>query len=199
MLIANRMPLYLSAALVLGCALGCAHHEKKTIESATAQAPPAAARSTSAQPGGNLAGGKLCSQDLECGPRQLCIHQHCVDITPDLAECSSGRVHFDFDAAEVHPDDRPVLERMARCLKADRALHVTVEGNADERGTQDYNLALGDRRATGVARYLELLGVSDAQLKTVSYGKEQPLCSEHDEACWAKNRRAALKPKEARR
>lgn len=86
------------------------------------------------------------------------------------------------------------MQRMARCLKADHALHVTIEGNADERGTQEYNLALGDQRANAVARYLELLGVSAAQLRTVSFGKEQPLCMEHEEGCWAQNRRAAIKP-----
>jgi peptidoglycan-associated lipoprotein len=73
---------------------------------------------------------------------------------------------------------------------------VTIQGNADERGTEEYNMALGDRRATTVAHYLESLGASAAQLKTVSYGKENPLCTEHDEECWAKNRRAELKAAE---
>ena len=83
-------------------------------------------------------------------------------------------------------------------MKADHALHVTIEGNADERGTEDWNLALGDKRATAVEDNLRQLGVSAAQLKTVSYGKDRPLCSQHNEECWAKNRRAALKPKETR-
>jgi peptidoglycan-associated lipoprotein len=73
---------------------------------------------------------------------------------------------------------------------------VTIEGNTDERGTDEWNLALGDKRASAVETYLEQLGVSAAQLKTVTYGKERPLCSEHNERCWAKNRRAALTPKE---
>jgi peptidoglycan-associated lipoprotein len=85
------------------------------------------------------------------------------------------------------------VERSARCLKADHALHVSIEGNADERGTEEYNMALGDRRATTVKGYLESLGASASQLKTVSYGKENPLCTEHDEECWAKNRRAEMK------
>jgi peptidoglycan-associated lipoprotein len=86
---------------------------------------------------------------------------------------------------------------MARCLKGDHDLHVTIEGNADERGTEEWNIALGDKRATAVAEYLEHLGVSQAQLKTVSYGKERPLCEQHNEDCWSKNRRAALKPQRA--
>jgi peptidoglycan-associated lipoprotein len=101
-------------------------------------------------------------------------------------------VHFALNSSEIESSDRGSLERSARCLKGDHALHVTVEGNADERGTEEYNLALGDRRATAVAKYLEALGASNAQLRTVSYGKEKPLCTEHDEDCWAKNRRAEL-------
>jgi len=104
------------------------------------------------------------------------------------------RVHFDFNNAQIQDQDKPVLERAAACLKGDHQLHVTIEGNADERGTEEYNLALGDQRAHAVATYLERLGASAAQLKTVSYGKEQPECTEHDEACWSRNRRAAIKP-----
>jgi peptidoglycan-associated lipoprotein len=73
-------------------------------------------------------------------------------------------------------------------------LHVLIEGNADERGTEEWNIALGDKRATAVAEYLQRLGVSQPQLKTVSYGKERPLCEEHNEECWSKNRRAAVRP-----
>ena len=141
---------------------------------------------------------RTCSSDIDCGERQLCIRSQCVDITPGLAECSTERIHFDFNQADIHPDETAKLQRMGRCLKADHALHVTIEGNADERGTEDWNLALGDKRATAVENYLEQLGVSKAQLKTVSYGKDRPLCSQHNEECWAKNRRAALKPKETR-
>ena len=105
----------------------------------------------------------------------------------------------DFNVAQIHEDDTAKLERIGRCLRADHALHVVIEGNADERGTEEWNLALGDKRATAVETYLERLGASAAQLKTVTYGKDRPLCSEHNESCWAKNRRAEVKPKEARR
>jgi peptidoglycan-associated lipoprotein len=134
-----------------------------------------------------------CTRDLDCGEKQLCIRDQCVDISAGLAECSQVRVHFPFNSSEIEPAGRNDLERSGRCLRADHALHVTIEGNADERGTEEYNLALGDQRATSVKRYLESLGASAAQLKTVSYGKEKPLCTEHDEACWAQNRRADLK------
>jgi peptidoglycan-associated lipoprotein len=117
---------------------------------------------------------------------------------PDMAECGMMRVHFEFNQANLEADDTGKLQRMGRCLKADHTLHVTVEGNADERGTEEWNLALGDKRASAVEDYLERLGVSGTQLKRVTYGKDRPLCTQHNEECWAKNRRAALKTKESR-
>ena len=140
---------------------------------------------------------KSCNNDLECGDKQLCIRNQCVDISANLAECTAVRVHFDLDQSEVHTDDKAGLDRMARCLRADHAMHVTIEGNADERGTEEYNLTLGQRRAQAVDKYLTTQSVSDNQLKMISYGKENPICREHDEACWAQNQRAAVKPKEA--
>jgi peptidoglycan-associated lipoprotein len=176
--------------LALALVAGCAHKpeakndNKTTSNTAASSAPATAANSTPAE--------SSCSSDLDCGSKQLCIRSRCVDITADLAECTHVRVHFPFNSADMDQAELTALGRSARCLKADTLLHVTIEGNADERGTEEYNLALGDRRATAVAKYLESLGASDAQLKTVSYGKENPLCTEHDEACWAKNRRAEL-------
>jgi peptidoglycan-associated lipoprotein len=176
---------FLPVLLMVACA-----HKPDTKPEAKAQerapAPAIAASSPAAT------GPKSCSADLECGDKQLCIRGACVDITPDLAECRGVRVHFPFNSSEMDPAELPGLQRSARCLKADRAMKVTIEGNADERGTEEYNLALGDQRAASVAKYLESLGVSDGQLKTVSYGKENPICSDHDEACWSRNRRAEL-------
>ena len=138
---------------------------------------------------------QACSKDDDCSLKALCIRNRCVDITPEiqLAECSQTRVHFDFDAYLIRAEDKPRLDRVARCLRADQKLHVTIEGNADERGTEEYNLQLGDKRATAVERYLQVLGVPGGQLKSISYGYEKPLCAEHNEECWSKNRRAGLK------
>jgi peptidoglycan-associated lipoprotein len=108
--------------------------------------------------------------------------------------CTSVRVHFAVDSTDISDGDKPLLEKSAHCLMQDKKLHVTIEGNADERGTEEYNLALGDRRARAVSQYLERLGASGTQIKTVSYGKEQPECNEHNENCWSQNRRAAVKP-----
>ena len=180
--------------LPLALAVGCAHKaETKKDPVATTPPPsqPVAAATPTPAPG--------CNNDLDCAPSQLCIRNQCVDISAGLAECMSVRVHFALNSSELDNESRNGLERSARCLKADHALHVSIEGNADERGTEEYNLALGDRRATTVAKYLEALGASEKQLKTVSYGKENPLCTEHDEECWAKNRRAELKVAEGQR
>jgi peptidoglycan-associated lipoprotein len=168
-------------------AVGCAHKQQDKAQTVT-QPPVATAAPVTTPPQHD----NSCSRDLDCKDGQLCIRNACVDITPGLAECNNVRVHFPFNSSEMDESDKPGLDRAARCLKAEQAMHITVAGNADERGTEEYNLALGDRRARSVADYLKALGASDAQLKTISYGKEQPLCTDHDEACWARNRRADL-------
>ena len=181
--------LFCTLTVVAAMVGGCAHKQETKAE--TPKAEPAPAPQAAAPP--PETGAKTCASDLDCGAKQLCINNRCVDITPDLAECTNVRVHFPFNSDEIDSADKPALDRSARCLKADHSLHVTIEGNADERGTEEYNMALGDRRARSVAGYLQSLGASQAQVATVSYGKENPECKEHDEECWARNRRAALK------
>jgi peptidoglycan-associated lipoprotein len=182
----------LSVSVPLLFAAACAHQEAKPQSPIAAAASPVPAPAAPAAPAE-----ATCSEDSACGSSQLCIRSRCVDVTPGLAECATVRVHFGFDRADLEQRELPELQRISRCLTADQGMHVIVEGNADERGTAEYNLALGDRRASAVERYLERLGASRAQLRTVSYGKEHPLCTEHDEACWATNRRAAVKTAQA--
>ncbi len=99
-------------------------------------------------------------------------------------------VHFDYDRYDLHQADKSILQRQAAWLNRYPAVRVTVQGNCDERGTREYNLALGARRANAVKEYLESLGVSIGRVDTISYGKERPICSESTEACWTRNRRA---------
>lgn len=99
-------------------------------------------------------------------------------------------IHFDYDRADIREADRAILSKNADALKRFDFLRVTVEGHADERGTVEYNLALGERRAKAAQDYLVSLGVPADRLKTVSYGKEVPLCQQSTEDCWARNRRA---------
>jgi peptidoglycan-associated lipoprotein len=100
-----------------------------------------------------------------------------------------GDIHFDFDSSDLRADDQATLRRNADKMKELDFLRVTVEGHADERGTVDYNLALGERRAKAAFDYLATLGVPADRMKVVSYGKEIPLCRESTEECWARNRR----------
>ncbi|HWU56397.1 MAG TPA: peptidoglycan-associated lipoprotein Pal [Rhizomicrobium sp.] len=98
-------------------------------------------------------------------------------------------VHFEFDQYNVQESDKTILGRQAAWLAKYPSVRVTIEGHADERGTREYNLALGARRANAVKEYLVSQGVSTARVETVSYGKERPICTQSDEACWAQNRR----------
>ena len=100
-------------------------------------------------------------------------------------------VNFDFDSAELTVSARSTLNRQSAFLSVNPGLMIVIEGHADERGTREYNLALGDRRATAVRDYLVAKGIDSARVRTVSYGKERPTASGSDEGAWAKNRRAA--------
>jgi peptidoglycan-associated lipoprotein len=99
-------------------------------------------------------------------------------------------VNFDFDRYDLRADAKEILKGHAAWLKANPQGRVEVEGHCDERGTSEYNLALGAKRAESAKRYLIDLGISPSTLSTVSYGEELPLCKEQNESCWAKNRRA---------
>ena len=99
-------------------------------------------------------------------------------------------IHFDFDKFSLKPEDREILKGHADWLLGHRDYLVTIEGHCDEMGTTEYNLALGERRAGEAKRFLVDLGVAEARISTISYGKERPLDTGHDEEAWAKNRRA---------
>jgi len=97
--------------------------------------------------------------------------------------------YFDFDKSLIRADARGELDEDARLLKRNTGVTIEIEGHCDERGTAEYNLALGDRRALAAKRYLVSLGVNPLRITTISYGKENPFCDEHSEACYQENRR----------
>lgn len=101
-----------------------------------------------------------------------------------------GDVFFDFDQYRIRADAEAALKANAQVLNEDRTTKILIEGHCDERGTSAYNLVLGERRANAAKRYLEDLGVPSTRMQIVSYGKERPFCTEHNEACWQSNRRA---------
>jgi len=97
--------------------------------------------------------------------------------------------YFDYDKADLRPDARTALSKTADFLKNYPRFKVTIEGHCDERGSTEYNLGLGDRRASAVKQYMVSLGISADRINTVSFGKEKPFCSESNESCWQQNRR----------
>ena len=101
-------------------------------------------------------------------------------------------IYFDFDASNVSGDFSALLDAHAKFLNANTGVNVLVEGHADERGTPEYNIALGERRAKSIATYLENMGVAASQLTVVSYGEEKPMVKDRSEDAFAKNRRAVL-------
>lgn len=107
-----------------------------------------------------------------------------------LANTMSDRILFDLDQYNVDSQDQIILQSQAQWLAQNTAARITVEGHADERGTRDYNLALGERRANAAKNYLVSLGVSPSRITTVSYGKERPEALGSNDAAWAQNRRA---------
>lgn len=110
-------------------------------------------------------------------------------ITAALLSEVAAMIHFDFDMSDIRPDDRALLDRKAAILGANNGLRVRISGHADERGSDEYNLALGSRRAAAAKTYLVNKGIDAGRIETVSFGEERPLEPGHDETAWAANRR----------
>jgi peptidoglycan-associated lipoprotein len=106
---------------------------------------------------------------------------------------SKRSVYFDFDSNVVKDEFRPLVQAHARYMVEHRDSRVRIEGNCDERGSREYNLALGQRRAESVKKMMTVLGVQDGRIETVSYGEEKPMSQGHDEQAWSQNRRADIK------
>ncbi len=107
-----------------------------------------------------------------------------------LQKVQSDRIHFATDSSEVDAENKPILDSQARWLSQYPNVRITIEGHCDERGTREYNLALGERRANAAKNYLAAAGVSPSRINVISYGKERPEASGSDEGSWAQNRRA---------
>jgi peptidoglycan-associated lipoprotein len=105
-------------------------------------------------------------------------------------------IYFAFDRYDIRSDDTAILDENARWMKANPRYLILIEGHCDERGTNEYNLALGERRAKATMNYLVGQGVPASRITTISYGVERPVCTEKTEACWGKNRRAHFLVKE---
>ena len=154
----------LSAALLLA---GCTHKQEAVNTAPPPAPPPPAARPMPAPVTSSIIPGS--AEDLR------------VNV--------GDTVHFGYNEYNVQDGDKAVLGRQSAWLQKYPGVRVTVEGHADERGTREYNLALGARRANAVKEYLVSQGVSAGRVETVSYGKERPICTESSESCYAQNRR----------
>ena len=117
-------------------------------------------------------------------------------LSQDLAELNRRGyltdAFYDYDKSNLRDDARTALAADSTWLKKYPSVRIMIEGHCDERGTQAYNLSLGDRRANAAKEYLVSLGVADARVRTVSYGKERPFCTDSNESCWQQNRRAHI-------
>jgi peptidoglycan-associated lipoprotein len=162
------------AAALAGCASGVNLDDQVPVETRSAQTTP---------PGGPGTGGQTQVPQVQAG---------------DTASNQSGPVnvsrivYFDFDSYVVKQEFQPLIEAHARYLKQDARRHVVIEGNTDDRGGSEYNLALGQKRSEAVRQALTLLGVRDNQIEAVSFGKEKPAATGNDESAWAQNRRAEI-------
>ena len=153
----------LSAALILGACT----HKQEAVQTAPPPVPPPA------------------SQPAPAPVTSSIIPGSAEDFRVNVGDT----VHFAVNQYNVEDSDKAVLGRQAAWLARYPSVRVTIEGHADERGTREYNLALGARRANAVKEYLVSQGVSTGRVETISYGKERPICTDSNEACWAQNRR----------
>lgn len=135
----------------------------------------------------STAGGSATSSGMSSGGAWT---GHPLD-DPD-SPLSNRTFYFEFDESEILPADRPILEAHAKYLSENPSASVTLEGHADERGTREYNMGLGERRATSVRQFMTLLGAAGQQVRTISYGEERPAAMGHNEEAWALNRRVEL-------
>ena len=156
---------------------------RRTLLATMAAAALLAACSTHPDSGGNAAGGAASS---------AADHMPGTDVNTShtLAADVADRVFFARDDSTVSAEGKTILERQAAWLQRNPNVTVTVEGHCDERGTREYNLALGERRANSAKEYLVSQGIDPSRVSTISYGKERPVCTVSDESCFSQNRRS---------
>lgn len=155
-----------------------------------------AACETAPKDSGDSSGGGASSQSGTTGSGSTTTTGGTSQVQPgsqeDLVLNVGDRVFFGYDKFNLSDEARLTAQRQAAWLKANPTITVAVEGHADERGTREYNLALGERRATALKNYLVTLGISSSRVSTISYGKERPVALGHTDAAWSQNRRGVL-------
>ena len=174
------LSLVISTALFAGCA------KRPATTAASAPAPTGTAAT-----GGTTGGATMTPAP---GPATAAPQAPATTARPSPKEFTAipelKPIYFDFDKYDIRPGDAKVLDANAQWLKSNDQQLVLIEGHCDERGTNEYNLALGERRAKSSMNYLVSQGVQASRITIISYGEERPVCTEKNEACWVKNRRA---------
>ena len=186
----GTVPLVVTLVSLVLLLTGCPKRPATTAASAPAPGgPPAIAAPSVAAPAPS-APGPATLPPVPAGPPATVR----PTTPPKPAEFSPTAAlkdaRFDFDRSDIRPGDAKILDANAIWLRAHSGAQVLVEGHADERGTNEYNLALGDRRAKATLSYLIGQGIQASRFATISYGEEHPACTAHEEGCWGKNRRA---------
>ena len=189
----RKWMIWIAVPVLLTFVYGCPKKKPATkpadldVETTSVQAPPAASQpqDIQQQPAAPPVTDTTESNPLESSDLQV--------VNEELRRRGfSPDVFFDYDESTLSDDTRDKLSRNADLLKSTPQFTLTLEGHADERGTNEYNLALGERRANAVKDYLTSLGVAADRLRTISYGEERPVCTQNEESCWSQNRRAHM-------
>jgi peptidoglycan-associated lipoprotein len=178
------MSLLLAGLMITGCAKRPATTAASAATPAPAAPAPAPAPAASAPSGAAAAAPAAAAAAPAQAPRP--------SPKEFMAVAALKEVYFDFDKYDIRPEDAKTLDANAAWLKSNGDNLVLIEGHCDERGTNEYNLALGERRAKATMNYLVSQGIQANRITIISYGEERPVCTEKTEACWAKNRRAAF-------
>ncbi len=129
----------------------------------------------------------------EAAEKERLAREAAEKLRQEISAFESQNIYFDYDKSELKPETQDILTKKAAFLQANPDYNVSIAGNCDERGTSEYNLALGERRATAASKFISALGVSENRISTISYGEERPVDTGHNEAAWEKNRRDEFK------
>ena len=184
----------LPVALLLAAAALAACHKKPEVAPAPAPAPvdtsalhaqhlrDAAAAADAARRAAEEAAARARAADSAARANEVATQQQ-------MRDALSAMIHFDYDKSDLRPEDQAILDKKIPILLANPDITLRIAGNTDERGSTEYNLALGQRRAATAKRYLTDHGIADSRLETVSYGEERPIAQGHDESAWSQNRR----------
>ncbi|MBW1998138.1 MAG: peptidoglycan-associated lipoprotein Pal [Deltaproteobacteria bacterium] len=184
------MAFVLSMLMVSSCAKKQVRMEEEVTKPAPAPGPAPGPQAAPAKPGVEEEKYRKAEAEREARLREI---ERAQQLRNEIREFESEHIYFDFDKAELKPQARKVLVKKAEWLRKHPEYNVVIEGHCDERGTNEYNLALGERRANAAWRFLNALGISGERMSTISYGEERPLDPRHNPEAWAKNRRDEFK------